>query len=60
MLRKNDCLAIFYINDSKSTTVASSVAAVKAVSEASGLVNISVLKKPVMKYYLCYPREISQ
>ena len=33
---------------------------VKDVSEASDLVNISVLKQPVMKYYLCYPKELVQ
>jgi len=31
---------------------------VKDVSEASDLVNISVLKQPVTKYYLCYPKEL--
>ena len=31
---------------------------VKDVSEASELLNISVLRQPVTKYYLCYPREI--
>ncbi len=31
---------------------------VKDVSEASDLLNISALKKPVTKYYLCYPREL--
>ncbi|MEO5673554.1 MAG: HD domain-containing protein [Chitinophagales bacterium] len=31
---------------------------VKDVGEASELLNISALKNPVIKYYLCYPREL--
>lgn len=33
---------------------------VKDVGEASDLLNISALKKPVTKYYVCYPRELAQ
>jgi HD superfamily phosphohydrolase len=33
---------------------------VNDVSEASDQLNISVLKKPVTKYYLCYPKELTQ
>jgi hypothetical protein len=31
---------------------------VKDLSEASDLLNISALRQPVTKYYLCYPREL--
>lgn len=33
---------------------------VKDVASASDQLNISVLSQPVVKYYLCYPKEISQ
>jgi hypothetical protein len=33
---------------------------VKDVSETSDLFNMDVLKQPVTKYYLCYPREVLQ
>ena len=31
----------------------------KDISEASDMLNISVLSKVVKKYYLCYPKELS-
>jgi hypothetical protein len=34
--------------------------AVKDVNEASDLLNISALKLPVTKYYVCFPRELFQ
>jgi hypothetical protein len=34
--------------------------AVKDLSNASDLLNISALRQPVTKYYLCYPRELAQ